>query len=209
MASDFPLTPVLARDVPGGSRTKGRQYHLDGAVATLEGSAATVKATVRGSHQYRVRIDRSGAGFLASCECPYFVDRVDICKHIWATLLEAETRGFLLGDGPPGPDAWIDPVDPDTANDPEFAAPRAPRAPRAPHAPHAPQAPPQPWERFLTEFSRHLTDGRRVTAPRFAGTQLIYALDRAQTLATGVVAIELMTRQRRKSGEWAKPKPAQ
>src|SRR5215471_2755249 len=76
------------------------------------------------------------------------------------------------------------------------------RAPRAPDAP-------QPWERFLTEFSRHLTDARSLRTPRFTGAQLIYTIDRASTLATGVVAIDLMTRQRRKSGDWAKPKPAQ
>ena len=45
MADQFPLTRVLARDVPGGSRTKGRQYHLDGAVTRLEGSAWSVNAT--------------------------------------------------------------------------------------------------------------------------------------------------------------------
>jgi len=119
MPDEFPLTRVLARDVPGGSRTKGRLYHLDGAVARLEGDAWHAKATVRGSHEYRVRIDRHEDAFEASCECPYFLDRADICKHIWATLLDAERRGLLLGDGTLGTDASLDPAHPDADNDPE------------------------------------------------------------------------------------------
>src|SRR5436190_517652 len=110
MATPFPLTRALARDVPGGSRTKGRLYPLDGAAAA----------------------------------------------------------------------------------DPEFAPPR-----RGASQP--------PWERFLTDFARHLSsDARPTRASRFAGAQLVYAIDRAATLATGIVAIDLMTRGRRKSGEWAK-----
>src|SRR5262249_22763165 len=203
MPEQFPLTRVLARDVPGGSRSKGRLYHLDGAVTKIDGSAWSVKATVRGSHEYLVRIDRQRDAFQASCECPYFFDRVEICKHIWAALLEAERRGLLLGDGTIGADASLDPRDPDAESDPEYV-PRASAFVKAP-----PDAPPA-WERFLNEFSRHLTaDARVARTPRFAGAQLIYAIDRAATLATGVVAIDLMTRQRRKSGDWGKPKPAQ
>jgi superfamily II DNA or RNA helicase len=201
MPTPFPLTRILARDVPGGSRSKGRQYHLDGAVTRLEGDAWSARATVRGSHDYRVRITRRRDDFDASCECAYFVDRQVICKHIWATLLEAERRGFLMGTGTIGEDAMLLGIDTDADVDPEFAALRAPRAPRARRA---------PWETFLTEFAQHLSSHARPSrASRFAGAQLIYAVDRAATLATGIVAIDLMTRTRRKTGDWAKPKPAQ
>src|SRR5690349_19620585 len=131
MSSDFPLTRVLARDVPGGSRTKGRQYQLDGAVTRIEGDAWHAKAAVRGEHEYRVAIDREDDDFTASCECRYFVDRGDICKHIWATLLEAERRGLLVGNDTIGPDARLEPVDNDPDVDPEFSAPRVPRATRS------------------------------------------------------------------------------
>ena len=204
MPDPFPLTRVLARDVPGGSRSKGRLYQLDGAVTKIEGTPWQATATVSGTHEYRVRVDRNREGdFEATCECAYFLDRFDICKHIWATLLEAERRGFLLGDGEIDPHAHIDPGSVDADVDPEFrsARPRT-KADRT--------AGPEPWERFLNEFARNLTThARPARAPRFAGAQLIYAIDRSATLATGVVAIDLMTRGRRKSGDWAKPKPAQ
>ncbi len=200
MATHFPLTRVLARDVPGGSRSKGRQYHLDGAVTRLEGDAWSARATVRGSHEYRVRIDRRSDAFAASCECLYFIDRDVICKHIWAVLLEAERRDLLMGSGAIGDAASLVP-EPEDESDPEFAVLRGPRGPRPSRA---------PWETFLTEFAQQLSSHARPSrAPRFAGAQLIYAIDRAATLATGIVAIDLMTRSRRKTGDWAKPKPAQ
>src|SRR5262245_66664083 len=96
MPDQFPLTRVLARDVPGGSRTKGRLYHLDGAVTKIERDAWRAKATVRGSHEYQVEIDRKWDAFAASCECPYFLDRVDICKNMRRARREAEPRGLRL-----------------------------------------------------------------------------------------------------------------
>ena len=77
MADQFPLTRVLARDVPGGSRTKGRLYHLDGAVLKLAGAPAG--ASGHGARQRpvprrhrptrrRIRARRATA--------PYFTDRL-------------------------------------------------------------------------------------------------------------------------------------
>ena len=208
MAADdrFPLTRVLARDVPGGSRTKGRLYFLDGAVTAFEGSAWDARATVRGTHDYRVRIDRHQDDFEASCECAYFLDRLLICKHIWAGLLEAERRHALRGDGSIGADAHLEARSGEDDHDPEFAPPAVVARRTTPGQSPAPPA----WERFLNEFARHLTtDARPARAPKFAGAQLIYAIDRSATLQTGVVAIDLMTRIRKKTGDWAKPKLAQ
>src|SRR5208282_1692275 len=36
-----------------------------------------------------------GAKLLASCTCPYFSPQGEPCKHLWATLLLADSRGFL------------------------------------------------------------------------------------------------------------------
>src|SRR5258708_31063237 len=82
-ASAKPLTRVLARQVPGGSRVKGRAYHLDGAVRKLTGTRWTAEAIVRGARAYTVDIHRDRPGALtASCDCPYFHDRFVSCKHI-------------------------------------------------------------------------------------------------------------------------------
>jgi superfamily II DNA or RNA helicase len=203
------LTRVLARDVAGGSRTKGRLYQIERALTRLEGSEWNVRAVVRGSHEYRVRIDREGDLFTASCECRYFVDRRDICKHIWATLLEAEERGLLLGDGTIGAGARLEPADVDGESDPEYVPlPPSPFGLRGTGR-AARDKPREAWEKFLDEFSRNLVEPDPLRAAKFTGTQLVYGIDRSATLSTGTLALEIMTRQRRKKGEWGKPKPTQ
>ena len=94
------LRDSLTGDVPERTRTKGNRYFLGGAVRAIEGSAWHVSATVRGSQSYEVLLSREGDEVLASCECPYFNDRIQICKHIWAVVLAADAEGFLLGDAP-------------------------------------------------------------------------------------------------------------
>ena len=92
------LAEALARDVSERTRTRGNRYFLGGAVRAIEGSGSEAVATVRGSEWYRVRLSRDGDAFLASCQCPYFADRQDFCKHIWAVVLAADAEGFLLDD---------------------------------------------------------------------------------------------------------------
>ena len=110
--------------MPGGSRVKGRAYHLDGAVKKITGTPWTADAIVRGARPYVVDIHRDPSGaFTASCDCPYFHDRFVICKHIWAALLEAERRGYLAGDGGLPDTAVLTPGDRGEASDPEYATP--------------------------------------------------------------------------------------
>ena len=201
-----PLTRVLARHVPGGSRVKGRAYHLDGAVKTITGSAWEVAASVKGERLYTVSIARGGAGaFTASCDCPYFQDRFVICKHIWAALLEAERRQHLLGDGELPETATIQPIDPDGVSDPEFATPAETKR----KASRENARRPRPWEKFLEEFSRNLTEAEvRPAPPRFADAQIVYVIDRAATIAGDTLALDLQSRQRKKNGEWGRPKAA-
>ena len=200
---------MLARSVPGGSRVKGRAYHLDGAVSRIEGTPWAAHAIVRGSRPYIVDIDRDGErDFTASCDCPYFHDRFVICKHIWAALLEAELRGYLLGDGDLPDDAAIEPVDRAGDTDPEYETP-AEVARRVTRATRHAASRPRPWEKFLQDFSRNLEQAESGPAlPRFADSQIVYIIDRAATIAGETLALDLQSRQRKKTGEWGRPKPA-
>ena len=130
-----PLTRVLARQVPGGSRVKGRAYHLDGAVKKVDRHAvgASTRSSGAAVSTPSRSIATSAAPFTASCDCPYFQDRFVICKHIWAALLEAERRGHLLGDG--------DLPETRDASRPSIAAARRTRStPRRPRSRAAPDA---------------------------------------------------------------------
>jgi superfamily II DNA or RNA helicase len=203
---DQSLTRVLARQVPGGSRVKGRAYHLDGAVKKIAGTPWTADAIVRGARPYVVDIHRDPSGtFTASCDCPYFDDRFVICKHIWAALLEAERRGHLAGNGDLPDTAVLTPVDRGDASDPEYATP----AEIARRAAWDKAKRLRPWEHFLAEFARNLAAAEAAPAvPRFADAQVVYVIDRAATIAGDTLALDLQSRQRKKSGEWGRPKPA-
>src|SRR5687768_7255552 len=95
------LTRSLARGVPAATRAKGESYHASGAVVHVDGDAWKADALVRGTRPYRVKLRRAATTITASCECPFHADRGNICKHIWAALIEVEDSGLLTGDGVP------------------------------------------------------------------------------------------------------------
>ena len=195
------LTRVLAADVPGGSRVKGRSYFLQGAVTRIDGGRWFADAVVHGTRNYTVAISREGETFTGSCDCPYFFDRQAICKHIWAALLAAEHRQLLQGNGTVSATATLSPADVDSGSDPEFGT--KPTVPTILEKSRSTRA----WQEFLGEFSRTLSESDAARrAPRFVNAQLVYVIDRAATLHGQGLALDLQMRQRRKTGDWSKPK---
>jgi superfamily II DNA or RNA helicase len=91
------LSKKLARDVARDVRARGRQYYDAGAVHIMRGDPHAVRATVSGTERYRVSLDRRKKSLQVCCSCPYYQDRRVPCKHVWATILTAEDRGYLQG----------------------------------------------------------------------------------------------------------------
>jgi len=71
-----------------------------------------VAALVRGSRLYEVMLRYNDHVLLVACTCPYFDDRFELCKHIWATLIECEAKKVAF----PGP---IDEIEADELLDDE------------------------------------------------------------------------------------------
>src|SRR5689334_8532345 len=88
--------------VPRRIVDRGIGVYDNDAVQLTSGDNSRVTAIVRGSANYRVTLAREAKRISASCTCPYF-DTDGVCKHIWATLLEAEDWGYLSGDGDSSP----------------------------------------------------------------------------------------------------------
>jgi superfamily II DNA or RNA helicase len=97
------LSKKLARDVARDVRARGRQYYDAGAVHIVRGDTQGVRATVNGTDRYRVSLDRRKKSLQVCCSCPYYQDRGVPCKHVWATILTAEDRGYLQAPGDRGP----------------------------------------------------------------------------------------------------------
>jgi superfamily II DNA or RNA helicase len=190
------LAEALAQDVHERTRTKGNRYFLGGAVRAIEGSDSHVSATVRGSQWYSVNLRRDGDAIVASCECPYFADRDEVCKHVWAVVLAADASGFLIGNSPFSADTYLE-ID--------HVSARADR--RAPAA-SQPTTAAEPWRRFLSGVQERIVRESPAAVSRHAQGEILYVIDERTSERSGQPNVQVLWRVRKKSGEWGKPQPA-
>jgi superfamily II DNA or RNA helicase len=189
--------------VSARTRAKGANYFRSGNVIAIGGGEWSAHATVRGTRDYRIELRRENGTdrFTASCECPYYADRGEICKHIWAALLEADRIGLLEGEGQPLQTATLEPEYRMPTDDPHLEP--------APPAGGTRAAARPAWERFLAELQQDVAATERAhPAPRFSNGELVYAIDVRDTLNGYGTVLNVLFRQRRKSGEWSKARPA-
>jgi uncharacterized Zn finger protein len=94
--TDTTLSARFRDNFEDGTRARGSAYAAAGRVTLKDASATETYATVRGTGIYHAAILLGPRGVSASCTCPFYAAR-GFCKHLWATLLVAERRGFLGG----------------------------------------------------------------------------------------------------------------
>ncbi len=93
------LASFVAWTVPARVRKRGVEYFRTRAVTVLSSGPEEAEAAVSGTEPYRVRLIREAKKLRASCTCPFFTDRKEVCKHVWATLLAVDELGALRGPG--------------------------------------------------------------------------------------------------------------
>ena len=91
------IANFVAWAVPIRVRKRGIDYFRRRSVKVLSFGPDEAEATVTGSEPYHVRLVREEKKLLGSCSCPYFTDRREICKHVWAALLAADGLDALRG----------------------------------------------------------------------------------------------------------------
>ena len=96
-------------------RSRGDDYFQEGRVKITNGSAWEVCARVRGKRTYRVNLEINGDELVVRCDCPHF--EREPCKHLWATILAVEEKGYLRGDGAKGPLLMIPDLNDDDFDD--------------------------------------------------------------------------------------------
>jgi uncharacterized Zn finger protein len=74
-------------------KEKGHRYFLDGRVTINSIERNAITARVQGTRAYTVHLYLDPGDIDFDCNCPY--DWNWPCKHIWATLLQADTDGLL------------------------------------------------------------------------------------------------------------------
>ncbi len=102
------LSQLLQNEFDRTIRQRGASYFSSGLVRLAEGSPRTVKAIVRGSEKYQVTLTRKQETIEASCSCPYTDSFGEPCKHLWAVVLAADAKGYLLGDPVRGSELYLD-----------------------------------------------------------------------------------------------------
>jgi len=75
-------------------RDRGFAYFRSNRVEILEHSESHVDARVKGSEGYLVRLKLGRASLDVACTCLYF-EKGEACKHVWATMLAADSRQYL------------------------------------------------------------------------------------------------------------------
>lgn len=217
------FTTNLARYLTKNAREQGKNYYYGNKVTIHDADNWWVDATVRGSQEYSVSIEREDNALIVTCSCPYFLGSVGICKHIWATCLEAEEAGALLGDRGRAPTELIPdldfifdaPVD-DSFDDVDMAEERnesrsangaGTNSPRRKPASSAPPDIATPWRKTLSALRTRM-EGASTSSSNTSlapGDEVIYVVDVAKTIEGGGLALELTARTRKLDGEWSKP----
>jgi superfamily II DNA or RNA helicase len=92
------LTDRFWSEFSHSTRSRGSEYFASGCVNIYDHGKHFVDAAVMGNDEYFVSLNFDYPEMVVSCSCPYYSDG-NLCKHIWATMLAAERKGFLTSEG--------------------------------------------------------------------------------------------------------------
>ena len=193
------LASVLSPHFDSEIRARGASYYRLGAVRLKRGNATGVEASVRGSRVYDVEIAWDGRALALFCDCPYYED-VGACKHLWATILAADSQNYFTAITRLSPkDISFDetPDEDDADEEPPYYTPPRPAPVYKPLAP----APPA-WQQRLNEI---VPAGSLARTPWPAQRELLYIVEVPASVARGALVLELKTREPKLKGGWKKP----
>jgi hypothetical protein len=176
-------------------RDRGLVYFRSGAVKILEHSDFYVLAQVEGKLDYFVQLSLKLNSLDVACTCPYFADGED-CKHIWATMLAADSKNYLSEVNLHGPLKLV--YDDEGLEELQLLEEDEP----------APA--PQPlWKQQLAVITDSIKKARPPQRnPWPDNREIYYILDPQTSRTSGLLNVEIGFRERNKKGEWGKIKKA-
>ena len=216
----------LSHEFAGKIRDRGFAYFRSNAVEILEHSDSHVNARVKGSKDYLVRLTVGRAALDVACTCPYF-EKGEECKHIWATMLAADSRQYLtdatlltrLGlvlDYVTGAELRGDEDTKSSLANNGHDRPANRVRPTAPsrineQAPRGEvETPPEPQSAWRRQLS-FITNTVRSTPVEeledwSTGREILYRVDPDSSRSSGKLSIEINYRERNMKGDWGKIK---
>ena len=208
----------LGRHIGQKIKDRGKEYFERKTVSIVYVDADFVSAEVRGTRMYDVDLEREDNTLIYSCNCPFFEDNFNICKHIWATLLEMGKQGILQRWKNNFPNklipAYLDPVDSidERFDDPDFDDLGSIDTIYDLDTPHPSDGRSRAasgqsgWRKLLGKLNQSgpITPQQPAWPP---GREIIYIFEFSGQVSGYGPAIQLNTREPKKNGGWKKEKP--
>jgi hypothetical protein len=219
------LTTYLSRYVDNKVRERGHSYFRSGSVDIVNGNKEELQALVFGTDTYEVEIFRLEEAVHVACTCPFFEGERVCCKHIWAALLAAESKGYLRGKSNSDPahlkiysgeGDWDENEENDWDEDEDWEDEEIIRPGYKPRS-YAPGMPgrrqlqlisQQPgWKVPLNSLREAFKTQLNEEKGRWPATrQILYFVDVPATLEGKGLIIEVADRDMKKNGEWGQLK---
>jgi hypothetical protein len=209
---------VLGRHVSRKIKIRGREYFENKAVRIVYADTEFASAKVSGSREYEVDLEREQDSLVFSCDCPYFEENLDVCKHVWATILELERQGTSKSWGPKYPvnlvpteaDPYVDVDDDaddlDIEDEEDFRSPDAFPGQLSKSSHPFPSPASGSWQQLLSKVIRQRDT--RPAPPVWATTrEILYVLEPRRQSSGLELLIQIDVRDRNKNGTWKKQKP--
>jgi hypothetical protein len=201
------LPAVLAKAFSASSKDRGEKYFVGKRVTIRTGSPTEVGAKVQGSELYNVSLKWSNGKLSVWCDCPFFEEHGNLCKHIWATILEAEEQGHLyeVTAGPTatmgGESAQSAPLEIDKSDRVEKVD-RLEQLRQIRQVTHiSPPVRLPAWKEQLSRIEDTAAPNRTGAPAWPARSELVYVLDVSRSSATGTLTLGIASRGRTKEGE--------
>jgi superfamily II DNA or RNA helicase len=200
-------------DFSSAVRSRGADYFQEGKVKITDGDDWEVYARVRGSRTYSVELSIDGNELVVHCDCPTF--ETEPCKHLWATILAVEGKGYLRGDGDQGPlemvpnlvddydDGRFDDDDDDDESEDEYD--QSPLVFKARGGERRSKENLPSWKEQLKALGRAAVAQTAESGEEWPPTRrVIYVIDVQATLESQHLILDTLLQDLKQNGEWGK-----
>ena len=195
------LQRQLSKNFSGAIRQRGAQIYAWREVTLITGDRWHVAANVRGTSRYSVQLLREDDELHVLCTCPYFKSE-SACKHIWATIVAADVKNYLLGNSG-GPIVLVEDDPRDDLDENGAETPLRRTAAAGPPKPPAMAA----WRKVLQELNSGAS--RPIVSPgaRRVEREIYYIIETQSSLSSRELCLRIENRERLQNGGWGKAKP--
>jgi hypothetical protein len=200
---------ALGRLVSRKIKNRGREYFDRGAVRILFADNEFVSAQVSGSRDYEVDLEKERERLVYSCDCPYFEDRFEVCKHIWATFLALNKKGLLQKLLPGGSVTLIPSADLSDGGGlqeedfEDFESEGTGSAAVKPSKYHLFPAPGS-WQYILNGMAPSAEPRPGARRPWPPDREVLYVIEATRQSLGSNLAIQISARDRKRNGGWKK-----